>query len=58
VRTCQQFLKVADGLWAILAIEGIEPTSNAAERALPQSVIHRKISQGAQSRQGAICSAA
>ncbi|MDM7938095.1 MAG: IS66 family transposase [Cyanobium sp. CZS 48M] len=55
VRTCQQLLKVADGLWTFLAIEGIEPTNNAAERALRQSVIQRKISQGVQSRQGAIC---
>ena len=55
VRTCQQLLKVADGLWTFLTIEGIEPTNNAAERALRQSVIPRKISQGVQSRQGAIC---
>jgi transposase len=55
VRTCQQLLKVADGLWTFLTIEGIEPTNNAAERALRQSVIQRKISQGVQSRQGAIC---
>jgi transposase len=55
VRTCQQLLKVADGLWTFLEIEGIEPTNNAAERALRQSVIQRKISHGVQSRQGAIC---
>jgi len=55
VRTCQQLLKVADGMWTFLTIEGIEPTNNAAERALRQSVIQRKISQGVQSRQGAIC---
>jgi type I restriction enzyme R subunit len=30
-------------------------TNNAAERALRQSVIQRKISHGVQSRQGAIC---
>jgi hypothetical protein len=36
-------------------IEGIKPTNNAAERALRQSVIQRKISHGVQSRQGAIC---
>jgi transposase len=55
VRTCQLLLKVADGLWTFLEIEGIEPTNNAAERALRQSVIQRKISHGVQSRQGAIC---
>ncbi|QPN69055.1 transposase [Synechococcus sp. CBW1108] len=55
VRTCQQLQKVTDGLWTFLETRGIEPTNNAAERALRQSVIQRKISQGVQSRQGAIC---
>jgi len=55
VRTCQQILQVADALWTFLEIRGIEPTNNAAERALRQSVIQRKISHGVQSRQGAIC---
>ena len=35
-RTCQQILQLADGLWTFLQIEGIEPTNNAAERALHQ----------------------
>jgi len=55
VRTAQQILQLADALWTFLEIEGIEPTNNAAERALRQSVIQRKISHGVQSRQGAIC---
>ena len=55
VRTCQQLQKVRGGLWTFLETRGIEPTNNAAERALRQSVIQRKISQGVQSRQGAIC---
>ena len=55
VRTCQQLHSVAAGLWTFLEIEGIEPTNNAAERALRQSVIQRKISHGVQSRQGGIC---
>jgi transposase len=55
VRTCQQLLRVAEGLWTFLEIEGIEPTNNAAERALRQSVIQRKISHGVQSASGAIC---
>ena len=33
----------------------IEPTNNAAERALRPAVIHRKISHGVQSASGAIC---
>jgi hypothetical protein len=48
-------LKVTGALWTFLDIEGIEPTNNAAEHALRQSVIQRKISHGVQSRQGAIC---
>ena len=55
VRTCQQLQKVTDGLWTFLENEGIEPTNNAAERALRQSVIQRKISHGVQSTKGAIC---
>jgi len=55
VRTCHKLLPVADGLWTFLEMEGIEPTNNAAERALRQSVIQRKISHGVQSASGAIC---
>ena len=55
VRTAQQILQVADALWTVLETRGIEPTNNAAEPALRQSVIQRKISHGVQSRQGAIC---
>jgi transposase len=54
-RTAQQILQVADALWTFLETRGIEPTNNAAERALRQSVIQRKISHGVQSRQGALC---
>jgi hypothetical protein len=55
VRTCHKLLKQKEALWTFLEIQGIEPTNNAAERALRQSVIQRKISHGVQSRQGAIC---
>jgi transposase len=55
VRTCQQLLQRSEALWTFLNIQGVEPTNNAAERALRQSVIQRKISHGVQSRQGAIC---
>jgi transposase len=55
VRTCQQILQRSDALWTFLETPGIEPTNNAAERALRQSVIQRKISHGVQSAQGAIC---
>ncbi|QPN69124.1 IS66 family transposase [Synechococcus sp. CBW1108] len=55
VRTCRKLLKMTGELWTFLDIEGIEPTNNAAERALRQSVIQRKISHGVQSASGAIC---
>ncbi|MFM7267617.1 MAG: IS66 family transposase [Cyanobium sp.] len=55
VRTCRELLQRSNALWTFLTIEGIEPTNNAAERALRPSVIQRRISHGVQSRQGAIC---
>ena len=55
VRTCQQLLKQKQALWTFLETSGIEPTNNAAERALRQSVIQRKISHGVQSSKGALC---
>ena len=63
VRTSQQLLKVKGRLWTFLENEGIEPTNNAdleeafsvGVRALRQSVIQHKISQGVKSRQSAIC---
>ena len=55
VRTCQQLLKQKQALWTFLETPGLEPTNNAAERALRQSVIQRKISHGVQSSKGAIC---
>ncbi len=55
-RPCAPLRDPAAGrcLWTFLETRGIEPTNNAAERALRQSVIQRKISHGVQSRQGAI----
>jgi hypothetical protein len=55
VSTCGQLLKQKEALWTFLEIQGIEPTNNAAERALRQAVIHRKISHGVQSAKGAQC---
>jgi len=46
VSTCGQLLKHKEALWTFLEIQGIEPTNNAAKRALRQSVIHRTISHG------------
>jgi transposase len=55
VRTCWQLAQRQQALWTFLEKPGVEPTNNAAERALRQSVIHRKISHGVQSASGAIC---
>lgn len=49
VRTCQQFLKVEPALWTFVTTVGIEPTNNAAERALRPAVLWRKNSFGSQS---------
>jgi transposase len=35
-----------------VSVEGVEPTNNAAERALRGPVIHRKLSHGTQSEDG------
>ena len=55
VRTCRQILKVAPALWTFLDHPDVEPTNNAAERALSPAVIHRKLSDGVQSQRGALC---
>ena len=44
-----------EALWTFLEIQDIEPTNNAAEQALRQAVIQRKISHGVQSAKGALC---
>ena len=50
VRTCRQILNVAPALWTFLNHPEVEPTNNAAERALRPAVIHRKLSYGVQSK--------
>ncbi|NEP53449.1 MAG: transposase, partial [Moorea sp. SIO3C2] len=52
VRTCQRLLKVEPTLWTFVSTVGVEPTNNAAERALRTAVILRKTSFGAQSQRG------
>jgi len=54
VRTCQQLLKVEPTLWTFVTTEGIEPTNNAAERALRPAVLWRKNSFGSQSEAGSL----
>ena len=47
--TCFEILKVEEGLWTFARVEGVEPTNNAAERALRHAVIWRRISGGTDS---------
>ena len=41
-----------EGLWTFVRVEGVEPTNNAAERALRHAVIWRRISGGTDSAEG------
>jgi len=50
--TCKNILKRKVALWTFVELEGIEPTNNAAERALRRGVIWRKRSFGSQSQAG------
>ncbi len=57
VRTCRQLLKVEPALWLFVTVEGLEPTNNAAERAIVcdpaiaarPAVLWRRTSFGSQS---------
>ena len=53
-RTCQNILKVQQALWTFVDREGVEPTNNAAERALRRGVIWRRRSYGTQSESGSL----
>ena len=50
--TCRNILKRKQALWTFVHQEGVEPTNNAAERALRRGVIWRKRSFGTQSEAG------
>jgi transposase len=50
--TCSNILKVERSLWAFVRAAGVEPTNNAAERALRRAVLWRKKSFGTQSAEG------
>jgi transposase len=52
VRTCRQLLKVESALWLFVKVEGVEPTNNAAERAIRPAVIWRRTSFGSQTQTG------
>ena len=50
VRTAQKLLRVEAALWTFVYVQGLEPTNNTAEPALPTAVIWRRISFGSQSQ--------
>lgn len=52
VGMCRELHKHRQWLWTFTQVEGIEPTNNAAERALRPAVIYRKLSFGTQSEKG------
>ncbi len=51
-RVCRELDRVYDGLWTFATTDGVEPTNNAAERALRPGVCWRKTSYGTDSDQG------
>jgi transposase len=52
VGVCRELLAVEPALWTFVRVEGVEPTNNAAERALRHAVIWRKTSRGTASETG------
>jgi hypothetical protein len=50
--TCQNILKLEPALWTFVAIAGVEPTNNHAERCLRRAVLWRRRSFGTQSATG------
>ncbi|WP_406700688.1 IS66 family transposase [Singulisphaera sp. Ch08] len=50
--TCRSLLEGEEHLWTFLRVRGIEPTNNAAERALRHAVLWRKSSGGTASEWG------
>lgn len=49
---CKELYDHRERLWTFVDVDGIEPTNNAAEQALRQAVIWRKLSFGTQSANG------
>jgi len=51
-RIAKDLLEYGEALWTFARIEGVEPTNNAAERAVRKGVLWRKGSFGSQSAEG------
>ncbi|AFZ28439.1 Transposase IS66 family (plasmid) [Cylindrospermum stagnale PCC 7417] len=54
VRTCRQLLKVESAMWLFVTTVSVEPTNNAAERAIRPAVIWRRTSFGSQTQAGSV----
>ena len=54
VRTCRNLLKLEVALWLFISSDGVEPTNNAAERAIRPAVIWRRTSFGSDSAAGSL----
>jgi transposase len=50
--TCGELLRLWECLWTFTRVDGVEPTNNAAERALRPAVIWRRVSGGTDSEVG------
>ena len=50
--TCRDLVQLATALWTFIDLSGVEPTKNAAERALRPAVLWQKNSFGAHSAAG------
>jgi transposase len=50
--TCAELLRLWECLWPFTRVEGVEPTNNAAERALRHAVIWRRTGGGTDSEAG------
>ena len=51
---CRELCTHREWLWTFLEVDGVQPTNNAAERALRPAVIWRKLSFGTQSATGSL----
>jgi len=51
-KTCANLLKLSPSLWTFVSVPGVEPTNNAAERAVRAGVLWRKGSFGTQTASG------
>ena len=51
-RVCRELLAIEPSLWTFASVPGVEPTNNAAERAVRHAVCWRKTSYGTDSERG------